>query len=247
MPLGREDLAVLERLAFERPPVGVKFLPRPPEGLAPLNRRLALCEMLAAAQKGEAFFADAQSHACGAGAYVLGQAEAAGPFISGEFGAGLGIFEEPRAAARLYRCLPRIAPRVANHVAFAPLAQLAFDPDLLVLLADTRQAEILLRAHSYRTGAPWVSRFTAAIGCAWALVHPVVTGELNYFTTGFGHGMKRRGLFPEGRQLVSVPFDRLPALLSSLKAMPWVPPAFEPDGPAFVGRLLERLGVPPDR
>lgn len=247
MPWEREALSVLEGLGFDRPPVGVKFHARPPEGLPPLGRRLALCEMLARAQQGEAFFAAAADHACEAGAYVLGHADAAGPFVSGEFGAGLRIFEEPRAAARLYRHLPRIARGVVHHVAFAPLGRLDFDPDLLVMLADTRQAEILLRAHSYRTGAPWVSRFSAAIGCAWALVHPYVTGELNYFTTGFGHGMKRRGLFPEGRQLITIPFDHLPGLLASLRAMPWVLPAFEPDGERFVARLLERLGVVPPR
>jgi hypothetical protein len=27
--------------------------------------------------------------------------------------------------------------------------------------------------------------------------------------------------------------------------MPWVLPAYEPGGSAFVGRLLERLGIPP--
>jgi len=63
--------------------------------------------------------------------------------------------------------------------------------------------------------------------------------------TGMGHGMKRRNLFPEGRQVVSIPFDLLPSLLQTLQVMPWVLPAYEPGGSAFVGRLLERLGIPP--
>jgi uncharacterized protein (DUF169 family) len=245
MTLSRESLAILDKFDFALPPVGVKFLARPPEGLARLEDKLALCEMLAKAQHGEAFFADAKNHTCGAGLYVLGQEEASGPFISGEFGAGLGIFEEPRAGARLYQHLPRIGKNVVRFAAFAPLPRLAFDPDVLVILAVTPQTEILLRAFSYRTGRPWISRFTPAIGCAWSLVYPYLSGELNFFVTGLGHGMKRRGLFPEGRQMISVPFDLLPALLQALAVMPWDLPAYAPDGPQFVGRLLEKLGIVP--
>jgi hypothetical protein len=68
---------------------------------------------------------------------------------------------------------------------------------------------------------------------------------LNYIITGLGHGMKRRKLFPEGRQIISIPFDLLPAMLQSLQDMPWIPPAYEPDGMEFVRRLLIELGIPP--
>jgi hypothetical protein len=96
---------------------------------------------------------------------------------------------------------------------------------------------------SYRTGQMWVSKYTPAIGCAWVYIHPYLSGELNYAVTGLGHGMKRRNLFPEGRQLISIPFDMLPSILKTLQVMPWVLPAYKPDGVAFVGRLLGKLGL----
>jgi hypothetical protein len=65
----------------------------------------------------------------------------------------------------------------------------------------------------------------------------------HYFITGLGHGMKRRKLFPEGRQIISIPFDLLSSLLHNLQVMPWVPPAYEPDGLEFVRRLLDKLGT----
>ncbi len=207
------DLSILDKFGFEVPPVGVKFLARAPERIERLDENLAFCEMLKRAQEGKTFFADAQSHTCEAGLYVLGQAEAPGPFISGEFGAGLKIFEEPRAAGRLYHYIPRIAKGVVRYTAFSPIADLPFDPDVLIVLARTSQTEILLRAMSYRTGKMWSSKYSAAIGCAWIYVYPYLTGELNYTLTGLGHGMKRRKLFPEDRQLVSIPFDLLPSLL----------------------------------
>ncbi len=237
------DLSILAKFGFDAPPVGVKFSARPPDRIGRLDEKLAFCEMLKRAQEGKTFFADAQSHTCEAGLYVLGQAEAPGPFISGEFGAGLKIFEEPRAAGRLYHYIPRIAKGVVRYTAFSPMADLPFDPDVLIVLARTNQTEILLRAMSYRTGEMWSSKYSAAIGCAWIYIYPYLTGELNYTLTGLGHGMKRRKLFPEDRQLISIPFDLLPSLLDNLREMPWELPAFRADGDEFVRQLIDTLGL----
>jgi uncharacterized protein (DUF169 family) len=243
MILTKEYVAILEKFAFNVPPVGVKFLVDRPDMPERLGEKMALCEMLKKAQEGNVFFADRENHTCEAGLHVLGQADASGPFVSGKFGAGLRIFEGPRAASRLYGYLPRIGKGVANYVAFAPLNKLAFDPDILIVLADAGQTEILLRAMSYKNGKMWSSKFSAAIGCAWLFVYPYTTGELNYTVTGLGHGMKRRKLFPEGRQLISIPFDLLPSMLQTLQEMPWVLPAYEPDGKEFVQSLLTDLGI----
>lgn len=243
MGLVEKDYDVLEKFEFDRSPVGVKFLAGPPDKLERLDERLALCEMLKQAQEGRAFFADAAMHACEAGLYVLGQAEAPEPFINGAFGAGLQIYEAARSASRLYQHIPRIGRGLVHHVAFAPLDKLSFDPDVLILLAETPQTEILLRALSYRTGQMWISKYTPAIGCAWIFAYPYLSGELNYSIAGLGHGMKRRRLFPEGRQIVSIPFDILPTLLKTLAHMPWVLPAYKTDGMEFVGRLLKKLGL----
>jgi uncharacterized protein (DUF169 family) len=243
MALTKKDLAILDKFDFDVPPVGVKFLAKRPEEVERLNEPMAFCEMLKKAQEGKVFFVDKESHTCEAGSYVLGQADAPGPYISGQFGAGLKIFEEPRSASRLYHYIPRIREGVVNYVAFSPLSKLPFDPDVLIILSQTSQTEIILRAMSYRTGKMWSSKYSAAIGCAWVYVYPYLTGELNYTITGLGHGMKRRKLFPEGRQFVSIPFDLLPSMLQALRDMPWVLPAYEPDGPEFVRGLLVKLGI----
>jgi uncharacterized protein (DUF169 family) len=243
MNLKSEDLSILDKFNFDIPPVGVKFLAEAPERIDRLGEKMAFCEMLKHAQADHAFYCDEKNHTCEAGLYVLGQADAPAPFIGGAFGAGLQIFEEPRSASRLYQHIPTIRRGTVDYVAFSPLGKLAFDPDLLICIAETSQTEILLRAMSYRTGQMWVSKYTPAIGCAWVYIHPYLSGELNYTATGLGHGMKRRNLFPEGRQLISIPFDLLPSILKTLQVMPWVLPAYKPDGVAFVGRLLEKLGL----
>jgi uncharacterized protein (DUF169 family) len=243
MTITKKHLHIFDKFDFDIPPVGVKFLAQRPDTVERLEGNMALCEMLSKAQKGDAFFADAQNHTCGAGLYILGQADITAPFASGNFGAGLQIFEAPRSAGRLYHYIPKIESGVVNYIAFCPLDRLEFDPDLLILLASTSQTEILLRAMSYRTGSMWVSKFSAAIGCAWTYSYPFLTGKLNYFVTGLGHGMKRRKLFPEGRQIISIPFDLLPSMIQTLQEMPWVLPAYKPDGPEFVRRLIDKLGI----
>ena len=245
MTLTKKDLAILDKFDFDIRPVGVKFLVKRPDTVERLDKNMAFCEMLKRAQQGDAFFVDEKNHTCGAGLYVLGQADAPEPFIGGEFGAGLKIFDAPRSASRLYLGLPKIGKDVVNYVALSPLDKLAFEPDLLILLANINQTEILLRAMSYKTGQMWQSKCTAAIGCAWIYIYPYLTGELNYIVTGLGHGMKRRKLFPEGHQLISIPFDLLPSLLQTLQDMPWDLPAYQPDGMEFVRKLLIDLGITP--
>ncbi|OGP52963.1 MAG: hypothetical protein A2Y65_05305 [Deltaproteobacteria bacterium RBG_13_52_11] len=245
MTLKKKDLAILDKFDFDVQPVGVKFLVKQPDMVEKLDESMAFCEMLKRAQEGAAFFADAENHTCDAGLYVLGQADIPEPYISGEFGAGLKIFADARSASRLYHYMPKIGRGVVNYVAFSPLDKLPFDPDVLIILAKTSQTEILLRAMSYRTAKMWSSKFSPAIGCAWIYIYPYLTGELNYTITGLGHGMRRRKLFPEGQQLVSIPFDLLPSLLQTLHDMPWILPAYKPDGKEFVRQLLIKLGIVP--
>jgi uncharacterized protein (DUF169 family) len=245
MILTKEYVAILEKFDFDVQPVGVKFSAKRPDGVERLDENMAFCEMLKRAQEGNAFFADAKNHTCEAGLHVLGQADAGEPFVSGQFGAGLRIFDGPRSASRLYQHIPKIGRGVVHYVAFAPLDKLNFEPDLLILLADTGQTEILLRAMSYRTGQMWVSKFTPAIGCAWIYIYPYLSGKLNYTIAGLGHGMRRRRLFPEGRQIIAIPFDHLSSMLQTLGEMPWVLPAYEPDGMEYVKRLVKKLGIVP--
>jgi uncharacterized protein (DUF169 family) len=240
------EMEVFDRFNFEVPPVAIKFLARQPDDIVRLDKMMALCEMLKEAQKGEPFFVDRNNHTCEAGPYVLGLADAPGPFISGEFGAGLGIFNEPRSASRVYHYIPRIAGGVANYIAFSTLNKLTFTPDVLILTARPDQTEIILRAMSYKNGKMWSTRYSPVIGCSWIYVYPYLSGEVNYTITGLGHGMKRRKLFQEGMQIISIPFDQLMNIVQSLQEMPWVLPAYKEDGMEFVKKVLIKLGVVSD-
>ncbi len=243
MTVAKDDLSILGKFEFEISPVGVKYLTRTPLDTPALAEKMTLCEMLKKAQGGEAFYAAAENHTCDAGTYVLGQSELQEQFINGEYGAGLGVFRDTRAAGRLYHYIPRVNRGVIKYVSLAPLNKMLFDPDLLIIFARTGQAEILLRALSYKTGQMWSSRYSSAIGCAWFFVYPYLSGETNYGTTGLGFGMKRRKLFTEGLQWLSIPFTVLPSFLETLQEMPLVPPPYRPDGLEYVKKLRLDLGL----
>lgn len=239
----QEKFVILDEFKFEIQPVGIKYLVRQPEGISRLDQRMALCEMLKKAQGGEAFYTDAKNHTCEAGPYILGQTEVEPQLVSGEFGAGLGAFKDNRAAARVYNYIPRIARNAVNYIVLSPLDKLSFDPDVMIFLVPTSQAWTILRAMSYNTGKMWSSRYSSVIGCAWLLVYPFLSGEVNFIASGMGFGMRRRHLFQDGLQFIAIPFDQLSSILLTLSDMPWVPEPFKPEGLDYVKQLRRQLGL----
>lgn len=235
--------AILDKLGLATPPVGVKFAVKRPAGIPRITRPATLCEMIKHAQDGNAFYAETADHTCDAGLYVMGMKDVAEPYINGEYGAGLGVYDSPRSGARLYQHIYKIDKGIVKYVVLAPLAKLTFDPDVLLITANTTQAEIILRASSYRTGDMWLSKYTPALGCDWLLIYPYLSGEINHITTGLGFGMRRRRIFKEGLHLISVPFNKLPDLLETLAVMPWVPEPYKENGLEYVKKLRERLGL----
>lgn len=233
---GVPDLSVLDRFAFERPPVGLKFLRRAPRDIPRLGRKIALCEAVAEAHKGEPFVYSAEDELC-AGGLPLGNVGIEPPFAAGEVGPVLQVFEQARANRRIYKDLPRLDAGTAKYVAFAPLARLTFDPDVLVCTATTGQAEILLRASVYSHGGMYESRTTPVLGCAWLFVYPFVSGRLNYVPTGLVWGSRSLRVLPEGLLLVSIPFDLLPMLVANLETMPWRPPAYDDGREGYLERF----------
>jgi len=221
----QQDLSIFNKFNFERPPVGVKFLPNKPDGIERLDKILDFCEMLTEAQGGSSFYATKENFTC-VGPLVLGMVEHEPIFESGQVGPKLGVLKDIRANQRIYQVIPKLPKGTVNYVAFSPLDKLSFEPDVLIVIANISQAEILLRAMSYTTGKMWSARGTSVIGCAWLYIYPYVSGELNFTVTGFSFGMKSRQLFPEGLILISIPYDLLPSLINNLQDMKWVPHSY---------------------
>ena len=229
MKLLQTDLSIYSKFNFERPPVGVKFLFNKPEGIEQLelDKCLSFCERLKEAhQSGTPFYIDKENNEECVGKLLLGM-EDLPPFAeSGQIGAELEIFQEPRANNRLYQFIPKFERGTVNYVAFSPIDKLTFEPDVLILTTTPSQAEIVMRAMSYSTGEMWDSKATPVMGCAWSYIYPYQSGKVNYFVAEMIHGMKARQVFPEGSILISIPYHWIPIMTQNLQEMKWVLPSY---------------------
>ena len=64
---------------------------------------------------------------------------------------------------------------------------------------------------------------------------------MNYFVTGMGFGTKAQEVFPEGGILISLPWDKIPVVIESLKEMKWVLPSYEEGREKFYQRKARVL------
>ncbi len=233
------DLSIFNKFDFKIKPVGLKFFLTKPDGAKRLGKKIALCEMIKEAQEVQKpFFTDYENHTCGGGPGTLGLTpdkkstpaswKGVGAAIgSGRLGPKLKIFKDPVANRRTLLTIPKLSAGSNKYTLFAPLDKMTDTPDVLIITAKPRQAEIILRAYSYTTGAIWEPRTTTIVGCSWLVAYPYLTGKLNYTVTGLGFGMIARELWPEGLMLISIPCDLLSVITQNLKDMDWVLPSYK--------------------
>jgi uncharacterized protein (DUF169 family) len=222
----KRDLSIFNRLELEKPAVGVKFLPNKPKGVERLDRTMALCAMIAEAQeRGVPFYAGRENEDC-VGGLPMGWMDVPPLALGGEMGRKWGVFEEARANARLYVDTPKFHRGVFRYVIFSPLDSLTFDPDLLFILATPSQAEIIFRAMLYVEGGRIESVTTNVLACAYLFPYPYFSGKVNYVVTGLAFGAKGRQTFPEGRLLISIPWNWIPKIAENMAEMEWVLPAY---------------------
>jgi uncharacterized protein (DUF169 family) len=215
------DYSIFDRFNFERKPVGVKYSLKQPEGIAPLDKPLAICEMFAEAQTGEPFYATVESTQCGE--HVVGFEEFPPLMYSGQLGPSFSMFRNPAANRRVYDYIQVLPKDSVKYISHASIDRMDFDPDLLMITADTRQAEILLRASSFTSGKMWSMRGSTCLACAWLYAYPYLSGEWNLSISGLGYSMKARGVLPDGLLILSIPRNLLPGLLEDLNDMEWDP------------------------
>jgi uncharacterized protein (DUF169 family) len=222
------DLSVFQKFNFEKPAIGIKYLFQKPEGVPRLDRPLALCEMLPEAHRRNAPFYFSKDEEDCFGKAALGMMEEQKSFgQSGEVGYRWGIFQEPRANSLLFNHNYHLGKGTVKYVLLSPLEQLAYEPDLIIILCQPAQAEVILRSVTYSTGDIYESKTGPVLGCSWLYAYPYLTGKVNYFITGLGHGTKARQVFPEGWVLISIPFNWIPTVAKNLGEMQWELRAFK--------------------
>ena len=235
----KHDFSVLDKFNFERKPVGVKFQIQKPEGISKPGKPLNMCEMIKHAQEGNVFYVGEEDLVCvGIEQMILGMKDPEPVLVSGVFGGEEGLFKGDNACRAMYDALPTLPKGSVRYVVFGPLDKITFEPDLVIMTANINQAQTVLRCINYSTGMPFVSKATPVVACAWMFIYPVVSGELNYFITGLGLGMRAMDMFPPGLFLISVPFQKFSIMLENLAEM-----NYNPNPPPPPGGVVHRQRV----
>jgi len=218
----RNDYSALKKLDLSLPPIGVKYSFFRPETIPPLEKsaKLSLCEMLRFAQaENRSFYISGEHDETCVGKILLGMDELA-PFAeSGQIGQRLGVFEEARCNQHFYQFVPKMEKGITNYVLFSPAEQLTFEPDVLVISAAPEHAEIVMRAMTYSTGEMYKSLCTPVMGCAWLLIHPYKTAEVNFIVPALVHGLHGRQLYPPDTLLIGIPYRWISTILTNLTRM----------------------------
>lgn len=223
------NYSIIKKLELKNPPVAIKFYLSKPEGYEQLDRQMGLCQMVTYAQKApKPFYMTKENENC-FGKIALGMQKIDPVTHSGQVGYLYNVFDDPRVNAKLYHSVPLHDYKTVNYVVFARLDEADFDPDLVVVMADMRQAELIMRAMSYTTGEIWESKSTSVLGCSWMFAYTYLMGKVNMTYSGMYFGMRRRKAMDPGWHVITIPYQWLGTIVANLEKMPWVPYGWKDD------------------
>jgi uncharacterized protein (DUF169 family) len=231
------DYSIFNKFDFERKPVGVSFSLKKPEGIRQLDKSLGVCELFKEAQTSQPFYAAVENVQCGT--QVMGMAGFPPVMLSGQLGSEFSMFKTPSANRRVYDYVPVLPRDSVRYIVHASLDQLTFDPDIMIVTANTAQAEILLRASSYSDGHMWNAKGSTCLACAWFYAYPYLSGELNYGVSGLGFSMKAREVLPDGLIIIAIPSEMMSTMIENLQEMEWEPEWFKLGRDGFVEGVRE--------
>ena len=211
------------------PAVAIRFhVVRPKNVPQYEGEKMAFCQFLSEAQKGKHFYMSKENDAC-YGKVAMGMEPKPPVTAFGQAGEDFEMFRTNSSNRKIYQELPVIEPGTVNYVEYAPVSECDFNPDLIFCVANQEAADVLLHATSYTTGDFWESKSTPVLSCAWMYAYPVISGKVNYVTTGFYHGLRRRKIYPAGLTMISIPYNKIDAVVTALDEMPWTAIAFRED------------------
>ena len=173
---------IKEILGLSKSPVSIKFVLREediPKGIEKINENIRHCEMVQRAAQGETFNATSEEQMCKGGAAAIGLMEAPEKIKTGEFYQSLGRFSSLGSAKRTMEEIPKIDPMM-KAIIYAPLEDIKFDPDVIVIICKPAQAMKLSQAMVYTRGGRLEVSFSGIQSvCADAVAGPFTKNTPN--------------------------------------------------------------------
>jgi len=176
------SLKIKNKLELEKSPVAIKLVLTEkdvPEGISKIKKNVRHCEMVQMAAQGSTFYATAKEQSCKGGAGAIGLMEPPEKVKSGEMYYSLGRFSSLGSAKRTVDAIPKIDP-IMKAIVYAPLETAPFDPDVVVVICNPKQAMQLAQAMVYTLGGRFEADFAGIQSiCGDAVAGPYTTKRPN--------------------------------------------------------------------
>jgi len=173
---------IKDDIGLEKSPVAIKLVLRKediPEGIEEIDSKMRHCEMVQKASQGDSFYALPDDQMCKGGAAAIGAEEAPEKLKTGEFYYDLGRFSSLGSAKRTLDAIPKIDMRTYATV-YSPLEKANFDPDVILIICNPKQAMMLAQALVYTLGGRVEADFSGIQSlCADAVAGPYMRKQAN--------------------------------------------------------------------
>ena len=217
--------AVQRHLCLGSLPIAVKFLKRderPPEGVGrPLRdlgtpvRPCATWNLVRHSGLSIAMLKEDFSTACPPAMFIFGILEPTQPWLDGDL--AYGTYTGSREAAiNMEKSVPRLVTGEYCGVVFAPLTKAEFDPDLVMVYCNSKQAMRLVTAAAWTTGDPLRFSMAARGLCADGVVQPFRSGR-PVLSVPCG-GDRTHGGTQDDELVFTAPLDSLAGIIEGLEA-----------------------------
>lgn len=208
-----------ELLKLENEPVAIKWSVREPADIERENGKSRFCEKLVKAMNGEVFYATRDEEECMGGARYTGlrdPSEFPANMRSGAFLVPMGVYRNIPAVQRSWRGNLNIEAGIFRALIFAPLKLAEYEPDVIFILCNARQAMEVLHANAYDSGSHGLGADSGPI-CSSMAALPYLTAKVTY---GFGDVGSRRYMgLKDDDVMVSIPGGDLQRIVSNLEEM----------------------------
>lgn len=211
--------ALKRLLGLAREPVALLWCTKIPKGIPKAERKSRFCAKLSMAVRGESFYATLDEEECMGGAKYCGLRdphEFVASMRSGEFLVKRGLYKSIPAVLRNWQGNLAIEAGIFKALLFAPLSGSDFDPDVIFVLCNAKQAMELLHANAYDSGVRGIGADAGPI-CSSMAATPYLTGKVVY---GFGDvGARNHMDIGPDEVMVSIPGSDLRRITSNLGEM----------------------------
>ncbi len=212
-----------------------------------MGKTLYTCQAMAMARRyGWELILSQKDICCPTGLVVLGMAEMIPSMLAGEESV-TPFTQTTRARSRRMRQVPRLESGRCQALLAAPVHRAEFEPDIVVIYANTAQVMRLVQAAVFKRGGTISSDSSGGQGCAQYLSRVLIDHHCRYVLPG--NGDRIFGMVGDGQLVFAMPWAKAEEIIEGLEAshkggQRYPIPVFlkfQPEPPAQYDKLLDKL------